>query len=505
MTPEIEKLRSAAKRLKKTYATGDPQTLQRCHRYVSGDVTPKHADFLHVIARENGHESWPKLKFALETASMDRDERAERLKTALYFGQNWVIEKLLADDPDLPADNLGLQIALYDLEAVRTALLERPERALLEIGPRRPILHLAFSKYIHMAPEKKTEMLELADLLLEQGADPNDGYAAEPGSEHKLSALYGALGHADNMALAAWLLDHGADANDDESLYHAVELGHNEGLKLLIKHGVRCSGTNALPRALDFDDLEAVRLLLEHGADPNEAMTEHPSGQPVDGIPALHQAARRWRSEAVVELLLDHGADLDAIWESHTPYATARIYGNRDAASALKARGCATSLSDSERALALCADGKRPGVRIDPADLSKEDQLLLTRLAHEPSRFLHIKTLLEAGYDPDQADEMGLTALQAAGWQGIFDLVALLLEHQPDLKHVNAYGGDALSTVIHGAEHCPDRAGRDHIGCARLLLEAGTALNPQDVKATGSEAMALFLEDWTLESEGVLE
>ena len=496
MIPELEKLRSAAKRLKKAFAAGDPEALRRLQAVVSDSANPKHADFLHVIAREEGHESWPKLKFAFEAAAMSRDERAERLKMALYFGQNWVIDKLLARDPDLPAHNLGLQIALYDVAAVSTALSQRPARALEEIGVRRPILHLAFSKYIHKAPNKRGDMLAIADLLLEHGADPNDGYAAEPGSDHKVSALYGALGHADNMALAEWLLDHGADPNDDESLYHAMELGHHEGLKLLIRHDVRCSGTNALPRALDFDDLEAVRLLLEHGADPNEAVTGHPSGEPVDGIPALHQAARRWRSGAFIELLLDHGADPLAVWESHTPYGMARIYGNQSAAAALEARGCATPLSPSEQALALCAEGEVPEIRVDPPDLSEEDRLLLTRLAHEPARFAHIKTLIEAGFDPNQVDEMGLTALQAAGWQGLSELVAFLLERGPDLSHVNAYGGDALSTVIHGSEHSPERATRDHIGCARLLLEAGAVFPRESLKHVGDEAMASFLEDW---------
>lgn len=500
MTPQatthLEKLRAAAKRLKKAFAAGDREAQARFHAVLAERSDPKHADFLHVIAREEGHESWPKLKFALETAAMNRDQRAERLKQALYFGQNWVIDRLLADDPDLPSHNLGLQIALYDLTAVRAALARRPELAVEAIGVRRPILHLAFSKYLHRAPERRADMLAVAELLLEQGADPNDGYAAEPGSDHKLSALYGALGHADNMPLAEWLLDHGADPNDDESLYHAMELGHRDGLKLLIKHGVRTSGTNALPRALDFDDLEAVRLLLEHGADPNEAVTGHPGGQPVDSIPALHQAARRWRSGDFIHLLLDHGADPRAVWESHTPYAMARVYGNLSAAGALEERGFATPLSVSEQALADCAEGRVPPGGVDPAALSKEDRLLITRMAHEPARFEHIKSLIAAGFDPNQTDEMKLTALQAAGWQGLPDLVAFLLTQAPDLEHVNAYGGNALSTVIHGAEHSPDRATRDHVGCARLLLEAGASFRRESLPHVGDEAMALFLEDW---------
>ena len=114
------------------------------------------------------------------------------------------------------------------------------------------------------------------------------------------------------------LHQHGANPNDDESLYHATELGHTEGLKLLMQHGVSTRGTNALPRALDFGDVEAVRLLLEYGADPNETVAGHPSGQAVDSIPALHQAARRFCSAEIGALLLDYGADSGIMWEGHT-------------------------------------------------------------------------------------------------------------------------------------------------------------------------------------------
>ena len=129
------------------------------------------------------------------------------------------------------------------------------------------------------------------------------------------------------------------------------------GVCSIHKYGVTTRGTNALPRALDFDDIEAVRLLLEYGADPNEAVAGHPSGQPVDTIPALHQAARRWRSADVAALLLDHGATPTALWHGHTAYATARIYGNQGVARFLEKRGYDAPLSETEAILADCAAG----------------------------------------------------------------------------------------------------------------------------------------------------
>lgn len=500
MISDIESLRTAAKRLKKAFQGGEPNAIRRAEAVLASKSGLKHADFLHIIARENGHESWPKLKFILEAAAMSREQKEERLKNALYFGQQWVVRKLLQEDPRLADANLGLQIALYNLGAVKEALQD-PAKATAKIGIRTPILHLAFSKYIHMAPEKRDDMLAIAALLLENGADPNDGYPPESSSDHKLSALYGALGHANNMALASCLLDHGASPDDNESLYHATELGHHDGLKLLIKHGVKTRGTNALPRALDFNDYEAVRLLLEHGANPNEAVKGHPSGEPIDSIPALHQAARRWCSSDIAELLLKYGADPDAVWLSHTAYAMAKIYGNDDIAQVLEKHGASTQLTASEEALAECAAGRVPSEAIAAQILPRHDRTMMTQIAFEPSRLNHLKALIAAGFDPNATDGMKLTPLHAVGWAGLPDQVAFLLTLKPDLTHRNAYGGDALGTIIHGSEHHPEAAKRDHIACARLLLEAGAELRQEQIDGADNEEMAAFLEAWQLRSE----
>lgn len=496
VSPNIEKLRAEAKKLKKAFASGDPSAVARLRCVVPIPKEPKHADFLHAVAIENGFESWPKLKFTAEAAALSRSERAQRLRRALYYGHQWAVETLLGDEPDLLNEGFDLQIAMYDVKAVRRVLSQSPSRATKTIGIRTPILHLAYSKYIHMAPEKREAMLEIANLLVQNGADVNDGFPPEPGSEHMISALYGALGHANNLVLAEWLLTHGATPDDTESLYHATELGHTDGLKLLMKFGVTSRGTNALPRALDFGDIEAIRLLLEYGADPNEAVTGHPSGQPVDTIPALHQAARRWCSAEIGALLLDHGADASAVWQGHTPYALARLYGNAGIANLLEARGLSTPLSATEAVLADCANGIAPATPLKLAHLSDEDGRLLTRLIGGPRPLSHIQALIAAGLDVNHTEEMGMTPLHVAGWEGFPERVAYLLTLNPDLTHENDYGGDALSTVIHGAEFCPKAIERDHIACARLLLERGGILRQADIDGCGNEDMVFFLESW---------
>lgn len=65
-----------------------------------------------------------------------------------------------------------------------------------------------------------------------------------------------------------------------------------------------------------------------------------------------------------------------------------------------------------------------------------------------------------------------------------------------DLGRVNAYGGGLLSTVIHGSENCPARESRDHVGCARLALEAGVLLPERAIDLAGDPGMSAFLADW---------
>ena len=492
----LEQLKKAARHLRKAHSKGDTDAVSRVAAHVAENKPLRHADFLHVIAREAGHESWPKLKFAVESSAMSREERAERLKMALYLGQHWIVDKLLKDDPGLKDANLGLQIALYDASAVRAAIDADPEAATRIVGVRSPLLHLAFSKEIHRSPQKSEAMFSISELLLAHGADVNDGFPTQPGADHKLSALYGALCHADNFALGKWLLEHGADPNDDESLYHSTELNQPRALALLLKHGAKSDGTNALPRALDFENLEMVQLLLEAGASPNLTVPDHPSGMPMDSVPSLHQAVRRGRSVAVIELLLKYGADPDAVWKEHTAYATARIYGNSAAAEYLKAQGHASQLSANEQVLAACADGVENPGRLDVANLNEEDRSLLTRIASEPGRLGQLKALVAAGLDPDVTDYMGLPPLHLAGWNGLVPELAYFLTLKPDLTRKNDYGGDALDTVLHGSEFAPGRLEADYPECARLLLEAGSVLYPHFITNCGNEEMVHFLEDW---------
>src|SRR5262245_60439244 len=83
--------------------------------------------------------------------------------------------------------------------------------------------------------------------------------------------FYGASGVAHDEGLTRLLLERGADPNDGETPYHAPE-SHDMGvLRALVESGKldELSVTTMLLRKTDWHHYEGIRFLLEHGADPN--------------------------------------------------------------------------------------------------------------------------------------------------------------------------------------------------------------------------------------------
>lgn len=117
--------------------------------------------------------------------------------------------------------------------------------------------------------------------------------------------LYGAAGVAHHAPLTRLLLQRGADPNDAEVLYHSPEEWDNLALKALVESGKLTVDSLAtmLLRKADWHDYDGIKYLLEHGADPNRM-----SGW---GHTALHQALKRDNQLANIEVMLDHGADLE--------------------------------------------------------------------------------------------------------------------------------------------------------------------------------------------------
>lgn len=155
---------------------------------------------------------------------------------------------LLAATPSLVAEHLGAAAAAGDPVAVREHLRRDPAAAGRFVGPYpwEPLLYLCYSRV--PSGHGRADVLEVATLLLDAGADPNAGFLWQSLTP-PFTALTGVLGdgeqgpvnqprHRDERDLAVLLLERGADPEDRQGLYNRMFVPGTEHLELLIEHGL---------------------------------------------------------------------------------------------------------------------------------------------------------------------------------------------------------------------------------------------------------------------------
>jgi ankyrin repeat protein len=410
---------------------------------------------LYLVAREYGFDSWPKLKRHVE--SLRSGEGAADLYTACEAG---------------------------DLDAARAHLALDPELARRKGGfkQREPLLYLCFSPLL-ADPARAPAMLAIARTLLSLGADPNAYYMENDDPNARQTPLYGAAGVNHNAEMTRLLLEAGADPNDGapgsgpESLYHASEFSDLTCLRLILEAKPdRDKISYCLARKLDFEDYPGALLYLDHGADPN-FVTPHG-----ERWTRLHHAVARGRSARIVALLLDRRADPMAR-DAHgrTPYDLARRFALTEVADLLRARGAHGEPSERDLFLEACARGDEPAAREilarQPdliAGLTDQDREVFTDAA-ERGRLQAVRTMLAVGFDPGGTGPGGATPLHAAAFMGRREAVELLLDHRPPLElRDRHYHATPLQWAIAGrektAEHNP---GGDYAGVIDALLRAG--------------------------------
>jgi ankyrin repeat protein len=323
-----------------------------------------------------------------------------------------------------------------------------------------PLLYVCHSCFARAA---------LARDLLAHGADPNAYFVNEYG---RMSALYGAAGVRHDSELTRMLLEAGADPNDGESLYHATESGDTQCVRLLLEHRADPRGTNALAHALDDDRLEHVRLLLEYGADPNEgALVAH--------------AVRRGRGPDVLRLLAAYGADVDRpggeTWRGdvplRTPYQHAVLRGRDDVAAVLAEFGAATDVSDEDRAIGTVAGGERPSTQpLRDLDVDAQEVLILAALRGQLALVVELVGVDFAGVVGGSPRG---TLLHHAAWVGNDDVVRQLLVLGADpAAPSEATWSTPLAWAAHGSrERGGDAA--EYVAVAEALAEAGAEIEPR--------------------------
>ena len=264
--------------------------------------------------------------------------------------------RLLRNNPEIAHDSIYTAVVCGDIEYVTRAIAARPEVARAKGGPKgsygaagmtyvvdatgaafpkwEPLLYLCFTRLEN--PASNDNAVEIAKLLLDNGADPNSYFMAG-GSRY--SPLTGVIGegeesrpsHPKRVELTRLLLERGADPYDMQVFYNI----HFKGdvlwlLKLIYEHSVKTGrqadwddptwsmigmggfGDGArylLTIAIEHDDLALAEWCLSHGASPNAVLpkSSHLQHNP-DRARSLHETALRRGQTNMAELLVRFGA-----------------------------------------------------------------------------------------------------------------------------------------------------------------------------------------------------
>jgi ankyrin repeat protein len=285
--------------------------------------------------------------------------REEFIGAAIWHGSLDRAQELLAQNPGLASSDIHIAAILGDDAAVRALIAADPSSAQSKSAPYGgdALNYLGLSKYLRLDPDRTPAFVRAATALLDAGADPNTGFWTTGQFPEYESAMYGSSGVAHNPEVTKLLLERGADPNDGEVVYHSPETGDNRCIELLVATGRLTQDSLGMMviRKIDWHDSDGLKYLLEHGA-PAE-------GERNRGWRALHHALARGNGLEAIALLLDHGADPRQESEGITAIVWAARLGRRDVLAEFEKRGHTLEFSGADGLIALCARGDASGAK----------------------------------------------------------------------------------------------------------------------------------------------
>ncbi|MFC9694273.1 ankyrin repeat domain-containing protein [Kribbella sp. NPDC056951] len=457
--PNLDHLRKQAKRLLTKVQAGDPTAVALASEFHPVNTL---ADAQLVIARSYGFPSWPRIVRHLELVGrytrfphrqqvggpLDTPEqRADeflRLAT-LHYGEDDPARQEAAQAflPEVAQSNIYTMVVTGELEGVRRNL----QLAGTEGGPFQwePLVYLTYSRM------DSPNQVEIARLLLANGADPNAGYLWQ-GLPSPFTALTGVFGrgegdqppHHNRAELARVLLEAGADPNDSQTMYNCGPGSpppYDEvHLELLLEFGLgrgdggpwheRMTAAHPTPQQLLEDELvfassagllRRVELVLAQGIDPEGRGTEHPA------------------------------------FGGHRAYEFAAVQGHTEIAELLRAHGAAP-LDDIHELYAAAWRGESPSVDAGLAARAVARNPHLVMRAAETGQTQALEPLQRLGFDVNNM--AGAAPIHRAALNGHLATVKRLVELGADpWLHDRMYDADALGW----AEHNQQKAVADYL------------------------------------------
>jgi ankyrin repeat protein len=470
------------------------------------------ADAQFVIALEHGFESWPKFARHVEAlahanfAATVSDPVAAFIEAACVprdalhsSGTLERAEAILAAHPGVAHHDIYTSAVLGDAEGVLRLVTHDVRNASAKGGPYGwdALTHLCFSRYLRLDRARSKGFLAAAKALLDAGASANTGWmetSHEPHPEWE-SAIYGAAGLAQHPEVTRLLLERGADPNDGETPYHVVETYDNTVMKILVESGKLndTSMTTLLLRKTDWHDFEGIKWLLEHGADPNRATHWCRT--------AFHHAVLRDNSFEIIEMLMEQGADPKLVAdrpETHNPsgaamsgVALAARRGRGDLLELMERRGIPIELQGVERLIAACARNDAAKVRAIASGEPEVVRELLGQGGKLLAEFAGVgntdgvRQLLDLGVGVNALTEDGdpyfdvaknSTALHSAAWRARPATVKLLIERSADVSAQDGRGRSALALAVRACvdSHWKVRRTPESV---EALLKAGASVD----------------------------
>jgi ankyrin repeat protein len=472
-----------------------------------------------VLAREHGFESWPKFAKQIEAVNIARsieeitDPVASFIVAAVcprdaYHGSGQLdeAEKIREKFPRVAAANIYTAAILADELLVRDYLARDRGLATAKGGPYDwdALSHLCFSRYLLRDASRSGAFVRTARLLLDAGASADTGWMENdnPPKGTWESVMYGAAGLAQNPAMTRLLLEYGADPNDGETEYHVPETYDNKVLEILVESGKLTERSLAwmLLRKCDWHDEAGLKYLLAHGANPN-------LGVPI-GYNSLQHGLRRDNGLIMIEELLDHGADplLKNERDGRSAVSIAARRGRGDVLHLLEQRGIGFGLEGVEKLIAACAMANRERIR----ELASHEPALVPQLIAEGGEFLAefagnanadgMRCLFELGVSPtalyggDPYFEIAKesTALHVAAWRAWPAAVKELIARGSPINALDGEGRTALQLAVKATvdSYWKRRRTTESI---EALQAAGATLDGVEIPCGWDEADAVLL------------